>query len=143
MTTWYTNGLDQCVKANVDWINDTIKLALVADTYTPDQDVHDFWDDVSANEVSGTGYTAGGQALASKATNIDGVNHQVEIRAADVTWASSTITARYGVIYKDTGAAGTSPLLAYIDFGSNKSSDNGDFTVDFDQTEGVLRITAS
>ena len=43
----------------IDWLNDTIKVMLVTSAYTPDQDAHDFKDDIT-NEISGTGYTAGG-----------------------------------------------------------------------------------
>lgn len=49
--------------------------------------------------------------------------------AADPSWASSTITARYGVLYKSTGTGSTSPLIGYWDFGGNITSTNGTFTV--------------
>lgn len=52
----------------VNFLSDTIKGMLLTSGYTVDQDTHDYLDDVAAgsNEVSGTGYTAGGQALANK-----------------------------------------------------------------------------
>lgn len=63
----------------------------------------------------------------------------VAITATSPTWASSTITARYGVIYKSTGTAATSRLLIQLDFGSNISSTSATFTVTFD-SQGIALI---
>ena len=60
--------------------------------------------------------------------------------AADVSWASSTITARYGVIYDRTPASdATRPLFALIDFDSAVSSTNAAFTVQF-PAQGITYI---
>ena len=123
---------------SIDFTNDTIKIALVTSSYTPNIDTHDFFNDIT-NEVSGTGYTAGGATLASKATSVDTTDDEGVFDAADVTWSSSTITARGAVVYKDTGNAATSPLMCYIDFGSDKVSSAGDFTIAFN-SEGLLNI---
>lgn len=56
---WYGNGLKAFLSGDIDYDADTIKGALLDSGYTPDQ-AHDFWDDVSADEASGTGYTSGG-----------------------------------------------------------------------------------
>lgn len=116
------------LQADVDFENDTIKVALLTDANTPSAD-HDFFSDVSANEVSGTGYTARGATLASETVTQDETNDRDVFGAADVSWASSSIMARYAVVYKDTGMAGTSPLIALIDFGSNYTSVSAAFTV--------------
>src|SRR4051812_1043400 len=100
----------------VDWVFDTIKVALCTSPYTPDQDAHDFFNDIT-NEVSGAGYTAGGAALASKTTAYDLTTNETRLDAADVSWSSASFTARYAIVYKDTGTAATSPLLGYVDFG--------------------------
>lgn len=55
----------------------------------------------------------------------------VAFDAADAAWAASTITARYGVLYKSTGTASTSPLIGVFDFGGNISSTSGTFTIQF------------
>ena len=123
---------------SIDLDTDTIKVMLVTSTYTPDQDAHDFKDDVT-NEVSGTGYSAGGQALANKAVTQDNTDNEGVFDADDVTWGSSTITARGAVIYKDTGTASTSPIICYIDFGADKSSSNGNFTLQWN-AEGILNL---
>lgn len=122
----------------VDWASDTIKIALVTSSYTPNQDSHDFFDDVT-NEVTGTGYTAGGATLGSKTKTQDNATDRIVFDAADAAWTTSTITARAAVIYKDTGTASTSPLIGYIDFGSNITSTGATFTVTF-SVDGVVYL---
>ena len=124
-------------KGSISFLTDTIKCALCTSALTPNIDTQKFWSDVSANEVVGTGYTAGGTALANKAVTQDNVDDEGVIDADDVTWVNSTITARYAVIYKDTGTATTSLILCIIDFGANKTSTGGDFLVQFN-TEGII-----
>jgi hypothetical protein len=120
---------------------DTIDVALVKSTYTPNIDTDTFWSDVSANEATGTGYTAGGAALASKALTVDTANDLVKFTAADTSWPSSTVTARYAVIYKNTGTASTSPLIGYIDFGADKTTSGDTFYIQWDATNGILKLT--
>lgn len=141
-TKLYGNFLLKALNKEVDFDTDTIKVALVSSSYTPDQDAHDYLNDVSTYEVSGTGYTAGGNTLASKTATYDSANNVIVLDAADTTWASSTITARYAVIYDSTGTSSTSPLIGYVDFGSDQSSTNGNFTITWDST-GIVRITVA
>lgn len=120
---------------------DTIKLALVTSAYTPNIDTHDFWDDVSANEASGTGYTAGGATLATPVVTTDTTNDLGKFTADTVTWTiSSSLSARYAVLYKSTGVAGTSPLIGYIDLGATTTLSSGTFSVTWNAS-GVLTIT--
>jgi hypothetical protein len=134
----YNSFKRKIMDGSIDLDTDTIKVALVTSTYTPDQDVHDFFDDVT-NEVTGTGYSAGGAALANKAVTADNTDNEGVFDADDVTWSSSTITARGAVIYKSTGTASTSPVIAYIDFGSDKISTAGNFTISWG-AEGILNL---
>jgi len=122
-----------------NWQTDTIKMALLSSSYTPDQDNHDFFDDVQAHEISGTGYTVGGQALTNKSISYDPASNTLSLLCADVAWPESTITARYAVLYKDTGTPSTSPLIAYADFGASVSSTNGTFKVVVDPT-GIIKL---
>lgn len=137
----YGNFLVKALNKEVDWDTDTIKVALTTSSYTPNQDTHDYFNDVT-NEVTGTGYTAGGNTLASKTITYDDANNVIVLDAADTTWASSTITARYAVVYASTGTASTSPLIGYVDFGSDQSSTNGNFTITWDST-GIVRVTVA
>lgn len=123
---------------SIDLDTDTIKVALVTSTYTPDQDAHDFFDDVT-NEVSGTGYTAGGASLANKAVTADNTDNEGVFDADDVSWTTATITARAAILYKSTGVASTSALIAYVDFTADKTSTAGTFTISWN-SEGILNL---
>lgn len=125
----------------VDWDTNTIKVALTTSSYTPNQDTHDYFDDIT-NQVVGTGYTAGGATLASKTVNYDSGTNATTFDAADVTWSTSTITARYAIIYRDTTVASTSPLIGYVDFGADVISSGGDFTIQWNAS-GIFTITVS
>lgn len=103
----------------IDLAGDTFKMALVTSSYTADFDAHDEWADVSANEASGTGYTAGGQALTT--VTFSGSSGTLTFDCDDVSWTSSTISsAAAAVIYDDTVAG--DPLLVYLDFGGTFST---------------------
>jgi hypothetical protein len=139
----YGNALKAAFNKEVDFDSDTIKVMLLSSAYTPNQDTHDYLDDVVGNEVTGTGYTAGGAALASKTVTYDAATNTLKFDAADVTWASSSITARYAVVYDDTPATNaTKPLLAYFDFTTDRASSNGDFIVRWG-TDGIFSATAA
>lgn len=138
----YGQFLAKALNKEVDFDTDTIKVMLVGSGYTPNQDTHAYKSDVTG-EVSGTGYTAGGATLAGKAVTYDAANNVIVLDADDVSWANSTLTARYAVIYDDTPAtAATKPLLGYVDFGTDQSSTNGTFAITWDAT-GVFRITVA
>jgi hypothetical protein len=139
----YGNFLAKALNKEVDWDSDTIKVALLTSSYTPNQDTHDYLDDVSSYEVTGTGYSTGGQTLGSKTLTYDSANNVIILDAADVTWSSSTITARYAVVYDDSGATSASKaLIGYVDFSSDQSSTNGNFTITWDST-GIVRVTVA
>lgn len=125
----YNSVLEDLVEGELDWEGDTIKCALLGSGYTPDIDSHAVWSDVSAYEVSGTGYTAGGQTLANRLITLDTVNDEVRCDSDDPQWASSTITARYAVVYQDTGTPSTSRLIALMNFGQDYASSNGTFKI--------------
>ena len=80
----------------------------------------------ATNEVSGTGYTAGGVALSSQAVAFDTTNTVAYFDAADPSWSSATITARGALIYNNTKSNAS---IAVLDFGSDYSSSNGTFQV--------------
>lgn len=121
---------------------DTIKCMLCTSTYTPDQDTHQYKSSVT-NEVTGTGYTATGNTLTSLSVTYTAATNVLMFDAADTSWASSTITARYAVIYDATPATdATRPLIAYIDFGADVSSSNAAFTIAFDAA-GIVTLTAA
>jgi len=139
---FYNNGMLNFIKGNIDWENDTINVALTTSSYTPDKDTHDFFDDVT-NEVSGTGYKAGGATLTNCAASIDTDNDEVELDSDNVQWASASITARYAVVYKDdAGGDAASELIGWVDFGEDKTASGGNFDITVD-AEGWFKITQS
>ncbi len=93
----------------------------------------------SSNEVSGTNYTAKGNSL----TRVDPTTSSTTAYTdfADSTWSSSTITARGALIYNDSASG--DPSVCVLDFGSDKSSSSGDFTVVFptaSSSAAIIRI---
>ena len=132
------SGIYYRFKANlmnkeIDLEADTIKVMLLdnSHSFTATDNVIG---DVSANEVSGTGYTAGGGTLAGKAVT-QGATTKWD--ATDLTWAASTITAYHAVPWDDTIA--TDDLLCSIDFGGAKSSSAGNFTIQW-HADGIITL---
>jgi hypothetical protein len=125
---------------SIDLDTDDIKVMLVTSAYVPDIDTHTKASDITG-EVVGTGYTAGGVSLATKAVTADNTNDLGKFDADDVTWATSTITARGAVIYKSRGGASSADeLVAYLDFVSDKVSTAGNFNLIFN-ANGILTLT--
>jgi len=137
--TAYNYAKKLFLTADLD-LETSAKVALLTDDYTPDIDAHQFWTDVSGSEVTGSGYTAGGADLANASATVDNTNDLAYVDADDSSWTSATMTdLRYAVIYRNTGDAATSPLVGYVNFGSNKSLTDGTFTLNF-STAGVVKI---
>lgn len=135
----YNNFKELLLKKDTNLASDTLKLMLLTSSYTPDRDAHDFIDDCSANEVSGAGYTAGGATLSGQSVTQDNTDDEGVFDANDVSWSTATITARYAVLYRDTGTPATSPVIAVWDFSTDKSSSGGTFQITWN-AEGVLNV---
>lgn len=93
----------------------------------------------ATNEVSGTGYTAAGEALTSPATSASGTTAFADF--ADASWTSASFTANGALIYNDTVAG--DPAVAVLAFGGDKTVSSGTFTIVFptaDATDAILRI---
>lgn len=127
---WYGNAVLKVGQGLIDLDTDTFKIMLTTSTYTPNQDTHVFRSDVT-NEVTGTGYTAGGNTLTGVSVTYNAASHQMRVTwTGGNTWGSSTITARTAVIYKSRGGASTADeLLAYCTESADITSTGGTFTV--------------
>ena len=93
----------------------------------------------ATNEVSGTGYTAKGNSLTAVAPTSSGTTAFTDFN--DTTWSTATITARGALIYNDTQSG--DPAVAVLDFGADKTSTAGDFTIVFptaDSSNAIIRI---
>lgn len=204
----YGKALDHAFNGRINFPSDTIKAMFLTSAYTPDQDAHDYVDDVNGSQVSvvsttlssgssigatsvstaafvaagnfvnvdgevrkvtnatgsgpytltlatalssahssgaavtsGQGYTAGGPTLASKTVTYTSGTNTLTLDAADLSLTGNPLGARYVVIYKDSGSAATSPLIAYYDLGDDTvATGGGAFQVQFDAT-GIVTAT--
>jgi hypothetical protein len=92
----------------------------------------------TSDEVVGTGYTAGGNTLAGATVSLTGTTAFVDF--SDTSWTTATITARGALIYNSSKS---NKAVAVLDFGSDKTSTAGTFTVQFpanNATDAVVRI---
>lgn len=97
----------------------------------------------ATNEVAASGsYVAGGGTLTNVNPTATGTTAFTDF--ADFTWTSATITARGAMIYNSTPThTYTNPTVVILDFGSDKTSTTGDFTVIFptaDATNAIIRV---
>lgn len=118
----------------------TIKCALLDNSHVFTAE-NDAWADVSANEIAGTGYSAGGATLANQSVSIDDTDDEGVFDADDVSWTSASFSAYHAVIYNDTPTTPTAdPLICSIDFGGVQTVTSGTFTIQWD-AEGIINIT--
>jgi len=128
------------LNGEMDFSSDTsqvFKIALFTSAATLDASTTAY---STTNEVTGTGYTAGGNTLTISA-NPASSGTTAFLDFADTTWTDATITARGALIYKADGV--TDPAVAVLDFGADKTSTSGDFQVQFptaDATNAIVRI---
>lgn len=134
------------VNKRIDFLNDDIRVVLLKATYTPNQDAHAWVSDLNlaANEVSGTGYTAGGLTLTGKTATYDSATNEVRLDADDPTWTNATISGIRYAVYADYTPAtdATRPLLCYVNFGGDQSVSGATFTIQHAAT-GFLKFTAA
>ena len=120
----------ELLKGNHDFINDTIKLALyTAGSGAPYSTSSTVYDASVSNEVSGAGYTTGGNTL-----NNAVVANQTSVATLtfdQTQFTSATFGAAYAVIYNSTDS---NKLVVVLDFGGTKSCSNGTFTITFPST---------
>lgn len=119
---------------------DTFRIALFTNAANLDATTTAY---TTSGEVVGTGYVAGGNNLTNVAPVASGTTAIVDF--ADTTWATATITARGALIYNSTPGIGglTNPSCVVLDFGSDRSSTAGDFTIIFpaaDAANAIIRI---
>lgn len=115
--------------------SDTFKIALYTSSATLSSATTAY---SVTNEVSGTGYTAAGNTLASTTLATSGTTAYLDF--ADTTWSTATITANGALIYNSTQGGKAVAVLA---FGGDKTSTAGDFTIQFptaDATNAIIRI---
>lgn len=141
-TAMCTSFKVELLKGDHDFDVDTFKIALIKASPTGTYGAGTTnYSDVTGNsdEVTGTGYTSGGNTLTvSTAPTSSGTTAFIDF--ADTTWSSATITASAALIYNTSLS---NAAVAVLDFGGDKTSTNGDFTVQFptaDASNAIIRI---
>ncbi len=136
----YNSALYDNAVGDIDFNTDTFKVMLVGATYhaiaaETKRDSHTKRSDIT-DEVSGTGYTAGGQTLASVTVTKDTSNNIIKIDCTDPSWTSATISNIYGaVVYKSRGGASSADeLVCFLDIYADNSNaavsvTSGTFTI--------------
>lgn len=138
----YNNFKEQVMEGVFNLASDTIKVALVIG-HTPNKDTHTVWADVSANEISGAGYTAGGKALSSLAVTQDNANDRGVFDAGDLTWTglnanNTSATPNYAIMYDDTPTSPADPLIGYWELST--ATNGGNFTLQWN-ANGIILLT--
>jgi hypothetical protein len=138
----YGSALTQMMSGGINFATDTIKCSLHPSTYVPNQDTDDFWNDCTP-ECTGTAYTTGGATLSGKTLTYNSSTNTLTIDANDPAWTGATISGiRYAVFYKSTGTAGTSPLIAYIDFTTDQAVTGANLNIVLPAT-GLVQLTVA
>ena len=132
---------EELLKGNHDFDGGaTYKIALYTSSKTVS--VSDPTSYNTTNQISGTNYTAGGNTLANVDPTTSGTTAYTDFD--DTTWSSSTITARGALIYNSSTTAGSANrAVCALDFGADKTSTSGDFTIAFptdDASNAIIRI---
>jgi hypothetical protein len=126
----------------IDWNDGNVKVMLLTSAATPDQDTWIYKSSVTNEHAATGGYTTRGQAWAAgNATAVyTGASNLSTFDAPDTVWTGATITARYAVIYYDTGVDATSPIIGIINFGADVSSTAANFTIQWN-AGGIFTFT--
>jgi len=119
---------------------DTFKLAMYTNSASFNAATTAY---TTSNEVTGSGYSAGGGTLTRVDPSTSGTTALTDF--ADLTFSTATVTARGALIYNTTtgSGSGTTDTVVVLDFGSDKTSTAGDFTIQFptaDASNAIIRI---
>ena len=130
----YDDFKEDLMDASVALDSDTIKVALLDDSHAFDA-TDNTWADVSANEITGTGYTANGKTLAGKAIAV--AANIARWDATDSAWTGATFSTWHAVLYDTTNS---DSLIASIDLGGEQVVSTGTFTLEW-AAGGILSLT--
>jgi hypothetical protein len=133
-------GGDVAGDGPMDLLSDSLKFTLHTSTYAPNQSTNEIKTDATNELTTAGGYTALGQALASKTFASSALVTTFD--AADVTWTATTITHRYGVLWDDTPTAPVDPLMMYVDNGGDVTTASTDLVYQWNAS-GLFTLTVS
>ena len=140
---YYGKFFLSALNKEADLNSDTLKVMLLEPGHTPDLDGDQYVSDIVADEVTGTGYTAGGATIATPTVTYDAGTNTIKIDGGDASWPTSTIDAGFAAVYDSTpGSDATRPLILLINFDGTVSSLAGTFLVSFNAA-GIATITVA
>lgn len=132
-STNFTNFTRALATAGHNFSSDSLKVLLVSSV--PSETNLDSWANRSdvTNEITGTGYTAGGITQAYTLNALDTTNNRQSITMTNITsgWTTATFTTVGAIIYKDTGSAATDKLIQFVDFSGSQSVSSGTFGITY------------
>lgn len=142
---WYASAILEAFKGTIDIVNDDPTVALTTSSYSPNQDTHNFFNDVTNELSTANGYTAGGLTLDTPTGAL--TNNIWKFDSVDPEWttgAGETLTAARAVYYVVKGGCpDADPLLSWVNFGTDESASNtGTFTI-VQHANGIARVTAT
>jgi hypothetical protein len=140
---WYGKALISVFNKEIDFNTDVIKVMHTSATYTPDQDLHDYKDDVT-NEVTGTNVVAGGFTADNCTMTYTGATNVFKLDHDDESIATATASGIASSVWYDSSPAtdATRPLLGFVTWDTALSPSAGtlNFTLD---AAGLVTITVS
>jgi len=136
----YEQGILDIANQTVDFVGGTVKAMLLTAAYTPSASADQHLDDIVANECADGDYAR--QTVGSKTIAL--ASNKVRFDCADIDFGNAvTITAKYLVLFLDTGTPSTSTLLWYVDLntgGGSASSTGADFDIAINAS-GIYEVT--
>jgi hypothetical protein len=138
---WYGKAIESLVNGDLDLGAGSFKIMLAESGYTPSPDADNFRDDVTPEET-GTNWAAGGVAT-TVTLDQDTANNRIRVFCSDINVATVTLTdGKHAVLYKALGGASSAdPLIGYVTFDTALAPTAGTLAIDFDGTNGALRIS--
>lgn len=131
----YDKAKEKIANGTINLSTHQFKLALLTTLYSPSKSNDGLWSEISANESSGAGYTAGGWALTETFSRTGAT---VKLDAADFVVTGLNADWRYAVVYDDTNVA--KDLLLYLSPGSPQVPGGLDYIFSFN-INGLLTLT--
>ena len=129
----YDDFKEDLMYGSVDLSGDTIKCVLLDDSHSFDA-TDSTYADISANEIAGTGYVAGGATLANQAVSM--AANTATFDADDTSWTSASFTCYFAALVDITN---TSSLICTIDFGGAQTVTSGTFTIEWN-ANGIISL---
>lgn len=134
-------GGDASGDGPMDLLSDSLKLTLHTSTYTPNQSTNEVKADATNELSTANGYTALGQALATKTYASSSLVTSFD--ADDVSWTSTgALTFRYAVLWDDTPTTPADPLILYVDTGGDQTINGAVFAFQWNAS-GLFQITVA